>query len=283
MSTKSSVLRLLLKSDVDWCWGVEHNAAFEVLKQAIPEDMQLCYFDPNLPFEVQVEASILELGAAPFQNGKPVAFASKALTPAETSYANIERELLAVVYGLEKLHTYIFGRSLIVFCDHKPLENIKLKQLSQASPRLQRMLLPIQLYDIDLKYRPGKEMVYADHLSQITLSPGPSVDLEQAIHMAQISVNQLEKLCLSSKQDVEISALAEQINQGWPQQIRQVPKVIRSYWSMKDYMSVEDGLVYAGNRLVIPVFPKGISRTHPYQPPSLSYSKRMSILAKHVI
>ena len=54
-------------------------------------------------------------------------------------------------------------------------------------------------------------MIYADYLSRITPSPGPSVDLEQAIHMAQISVNQLERLCLGGKQDVEISALAEQI------------------------------------------------------------------------
>ena len=108
MSEKTNVLRQLLKQDVDWCWESEHQRCFEELKESIKSDMTLNYFDPNIPAEIEVDASMAGLGAALIQCGKPIAFASKALTPTETRYANIERELLAVVYGLEKFHTYFF-------------------------------------------------------------------------------------------------------------------------------------------------------------------------------
>ena len=252
LSAKTSNMRQLLKSDVEWCWTAEHQKDFEACKDAVHEDMKLRYFDPNLPVELEVDASMQGLGAALVQEGKPIAFASKALTPAESRYANIERELLAVVYGLEKFHTYVYGKPLTVYSDHKPLENIVLKQLSQSPPRLQRMLLRVQAYNFELKYKPGKHMVYADYLSRVSPSPGPTVVLEHAIHMVQISVGQLEKLRLASKQDNQISVLSEQIVSGWPAQAQQLPKIIRPYWSMRDYLTVEDGLVYAGQRLVIP-------------------------------
>lgn len=161
--------------------------------------------------------------------------------------------MLAVVHGLEKFHTYVFGKPLTVYSDHKPLENIMLKQLSLAPPRLQRMLLRIQPYVVTIKYRPGKDMVYADYLSRVQPSAGPSIELEQAIHMVQISAGQLEKLRLASQQDAELCVLQGQVINGWPTQAKSVPKTIRSYWSLKDYLSVEDGLLYNGHRLIIPV------------------------------
>ena len=67
----------------------------------------LACYDRNEPVVLHVDASIKGLGAALFQINKPITFASKALTPTETRYANIERELLAVVYGCEKFHSYL--------------------------------------------------------------------------------------------------------------------------------------------------------------------------------
>ena len=252
LSEKTYILRQLLKHNVDWEWNAEHQQAFEILKKTVHGEMTLTYFDPNQPVEIEVDASLIGLGAALVQCGKPIAFASKALTPTESRYANIERELLAVVFGLEKFHTYVFGKPLIVFSDHKPLENINKKPLSMAPPRLQRMLLRIQPYDVEIDYRPGKNMIYADYLSRVGPTPGPNIKLEQAIHMIQISVGQLEKLRLASQQDPELSILREQIVSGWPEQSKLLPKIIRSYWTLRDYLSVEDGLIYNGHRLVIP-------------------------------
>ena len=100
---------------------------------------------------LQVDASMKGLGAALTQGRRPVTFASKALTDAESRYANIERELVLVVYGCEKFHTYLDGRSFNVHTDHKPLKSIYLKYLTAAPPCQQRMLLRLQPHDHTLR------------------------------------------------------------------------------------------------------------------------------------
>ena len=115
---------------------------------------------------LQVDASLQGLGAVLLQRDRPIAFASKALTDAKTRYANIERELLAVVYGCERIHTYLYGQSFVVETHHKPLESIHIKHLTTAPQRLQRILLRLQPYDITIKYKAGKEMLLADSLSR---------------------------------------------------------------------------------------------------------------------
>ena len=81
---------------------------------------------------------------------------SKTLTDVETRYANIELECFSVVFGLEKFHTYIYGRHITVYNDHKPLEITK-KPIHAGPPRLQRMLLWLLRYDYTLLYKAGKK------------------------------------------------------------------------------------------------------------------------------
>ena len=114
---------------------------------------------------IQTEASEFRLGAALLQGGWPIAFASKTLTDIESHYVNIEREYLSVCFGLEKFHTYIYGRHILIENDHKPLEMIQHKPIHMAPPRLQQMLLHMQKYDYTIVYKPGKDMVLADCLS----------------------------------------------------------------------------------------------------------------------
>ena len=59
--------------------------------------------------------------------------------------------------GAQKFHTYVYGRKVIVETDHKPLESIFRKSLNDAPPRLQRMLLKLTKYDLDVRYVPGKQ------------------------------------------------------------------------------------------------------------------------------
>jgi hypothetical protein len=192
MSSKTKVLRNLLKKDVPWEWTAEHTRVFEDLKQTISSDLSLRYFDPNKPATIEVDLSMNGLGAALIQEEKPVAFSSKALTPAESRYANIERELLALVHGIEKFHTYIYGKPVIIQSDHKPLEQIQKKAIGQAPPRLQRMLLRLQPYDTEIHYKRGKDMVYADFLSRFNPTRGPQIPLDHVIHSVQISDRKLE-------------------------------------------------------------------------------------------
>ena len=156
-----------MKQDVDFQWNASHQVAFAKIQDVIATQTTLVYFDLHKETTIQVDASSRGLGAVLLQDNKPVAFARKALTETECRYANIERELLAVVYVCEKFHTYIYGSNFVVETGHKPLEMISLKNLTSAPPRLQRMLLRIQGYDMTIKYRPGRDMLVADAMSRL--------------------------------------------------------------------------------------------------------------------
>ncbi|KAK9711112.1 RNase H-like domain found in reverse transcriptase [Popillia japonica] len=84
--------------------------------------------------------------------------------------AQIEKELLAICFGLTRFHEYIFGKKVIVETDHQPLIPIFKKPLNKCPARLQRMLLQIQKYDIEVRYKRGKELVIADALSRAYLN-----------------------------------------------------------------------------------------------------------------
>ena len=109
LSTLMTLLRELLKEDNRFKWYAAHQERFNKIKDSISNEVTLTYFDPKKETILQVDASMKGLGATLTQDCKPVSFASKALTDVEARYANIKRELLAVVYGCEKFHTYLYG------------------------------------------------------------------------------------------------------------------------------------------------------------------------------
>ena len=126
----------------------------------------LAFFDERQQTVLQCDALKSALGAVLLQNDRSIAYASRVFTPAETNSSQIERELLAVLFGMELFDQYTFGRSVIVHSDHKPLQVILKKPIMDAPQRLQRMLLRLRWYDISLVYRPGREIVGADTLSR---------------------------------------------------------------------------------------------------------------------
>ena len=111
----------LLKKDTDFTWNPTYDSTFQHVKDAVISDTTFRYFDPPLSKAIQVDASQVGLGVVLLQNHKLVAFASKALTKAECHYTNIEREMLAVVFGAERFRTYVYGTSFTIESDHKPL------------------------------------------------------------------------------------------------------------------------------------------------------------------
>ena len=141
LAEKSSVLRTLLKQDAAFLWEAHHEECFQKMKQTISEGSTLQYFDTQTVSTLPVDASIEGLGASITQGGLPVAYASKSLSDTETRYACIEREMLAIVFGVQRFHTYLYGRKFKILTDHKPLVMILQKPPTQTPPRLQRMLL----------------------------------------------------------------------------------------------------------------------------------------------
>ena len=184
--------------------------------------MCLQYFDTTKPVTLQVDASKVGLGAILIKNdsqgrGKPVAFASKSLTPAEIIYAKIECKMLAVVFGCIKFHHYLYDRKFICEGDHKPLDNIHLKQLSDAQSRLQRLLLKIQPYDFSNKYIPGPKIPMADALSRV--SPHEKVEMSPSMSLHQLCLEyrskQSRRQCKSTPHS---QPLMQQMIKGWPKE-----------------------------------------------------------------
>ena len=106
LSEKTAVLRNLNKKNAIFEWNVCHQQPFDLVKNAISAKIIIRYYDPHRPITLQVDASMTELGAMLIQDGRPVAFASRALTETESRYANIEREMLAVIFGCERFHHF---------------------------------------------------------------------------------------------------------------------------------------------------------------------------------
>ena len=130
-------LRELLHKEVEWHWSERQEKAFQAIKEKLTSDATLQYYDVEKPTTVSVDASSYGLGACLLQKGRPVCFAHRSLNSAERNYAQIEKELLAIVYGCTKFHQYVYGKKVKVQTDHKPLEALFKKTLFPAPQRLQ--------------------------------------------------------------------------------------------------------------------------------------------------
>ena len=256
LSDELEPIRQLTKQEVPWHWTDVQQKALDKIKTLITEAPVLEYYNPTDDLTIQCDASGKGLGAALLQNGRPIAYFSRALTDTETRYASIEREMLAVVSALERFHQYTFGRFTQVVSDHKPLEMIVKKNLSKAPKRLQGMLLRIQKYNYDIKYSPGKTMVLADTLSRAYQPRQPdNIEGYEEVNMVNflpIRDERLEQLKLETDQDEILQMLKKSIIRGWTDERKQLPEQLTPYYSYRDELAVQDGLVFKGNRIVVP-------------------------------
>lgn len=152
-------------------------------------------------------------------------------------YPNIERELIAIVWGAQKFYTYVYGRRGIVEREHKPLESISRKPLNEAPPRQQRMLLKVTKYDLVVRYVPGKQQVISDCLSKAPLGEtGPFSEPEDVIGVNLVRELGLESGTLkrfkdSSSADETSRVVMEYGLKGWPYKKEQVDEPAREYWN----------------------------------------------------
>ena len=241
-------IQQLTRKEVPWQWQHEHDAAFEKVKQLVTQAPLLKYYNPEGELTVQCDASDKGLGAALMQNGQPIAFASRALTDPETRYAQIEKEMLAVVFALQKFDQYVYGRPVTVQSDHKPLAAISNKPLRSAPKRLQGMLSKVQKYDIVIVYKPGPEMYLADTLSRAFLPTTENTQGEfervNAVKLLPMTDERLEEMRKSTRDDAVLQQLKEVIQTGWPEVKEELPAVLAPYFSFRDEMSVYDGFVF---------------------------------------
>ena len=162
----------LLKKDAKNLWDEDCQRSFEELTVHLTTAPIVRAPNWRLPFEVMCDASDLTIGAILEQRkgGKPyvVYNTSKTLNKAHRNYTTIEKELLAVVYALDKFQAYLVGLDIIIFTDHSALNYLLTKQNAKA--RLVRWVLLLQEFNLQIKDKKGVENVVADHLSRLTIA-----------------------------------------------------------------------------------------------------------------
>ena len=147
------------------------------------------------------------------------------MTQSEQNYAQIEKKTLAIVFAYERFHEYTYGRSVTVRSDNKSLKAIFSKPLNKAPPRLQRLLLRLQRYELHVQYTPGTYFPVADTLSRAYLTKEPDPEIAEqdinfhahsALHGLPVSYTKLEEFRTKTAKDQTLQHLKCFIQHGPP-------------------------------------------------------------------
>ena len=250
-------LRRLTRRDAQWQWTEKQENSFKEVKKLVTAAPILSYYDPKEELVIQCDASQKGLGAVLLQKGKPIAYASRALTDTETRYAQIEKEMLAIVFSLKKFHQYTFGQPVTVRSDHKPLESILKKPLSSTPRWLQGMMMRLQKYNIDVHYECGAKMYIANLLSraylpEVGIEDGKEFELVNMVKLLPARDQKLSEIQRETEADQTLQVVKSLILKGWPNDKSDLPLQAASHYSLRDELTVQDGVILRGARLVIP-------------------------------
>lgn len=150
-------LRILTYQKTTFHWVKEEQSALRELKDKLTKDV-MAHFDPTKKTKLLVDVSPVGIGAVLTQEGRVISYGSKDLTDVETRESQTEKEALAIVWGIEHFHHYLFGAEFTLTTVHKPLE-VKFnnpKSKPPARTERWRLLLHVPSYDFPVEYRPGK-------------------------------------------------------------------------------------------------------------------------------
>jgi hypothetical protein len=245
-------LHNLMKKDVTWTWSSEQEKSFSMIKDLISNTPVLALYDPNKQLTLENDACEYGLGSALLQDGRPVAYASRSLSEAERRYAQIEKEMLAMTYGLEKFHHYTFGREVQVTTDHRPLVAITAKPLAKAPRRLQNLLLRAQKYQYILTWKEGKNIPLADALSRAPTDPPVKKETVCLVDTHRIKDTVLEQIRCATSADNILADLGRVIMIGWPEEKEDLANNLRQYHTYRDELTMTDGVIYRSDRVIIP-------------------------------
>ncbi|GJV04100.1 reverse transcriptase domain-containing protein [Tanacetum coccineum] len=159
----------LLEKNTPFIFSEECIQAFQTLKKKLTEAPILIAPNWDQPFELMCDASDYAIGAVLGQriekNFRPIHYASKTMTEAETNYTTTEKEMLAVVYAFEKFRSYLIMNKSVVYTDHSALKYLFNKK--DAKARLLRWVLLLQEFNFKVIDTKGAENYAADHLSRL--------------------------------------------------------------------------------------------------------------------
>lgn len=263
----SSSLYDLLKENVPFSWQDKHQEEFDTLKNRLSNCLPLAFYDSdiNTPTFLTTDASGYGISAVLSQRcnrtneEKPVYFLSRKLSDTEKSYSASEKEFLAVLWSIEKLHQYLYGRPFTVRTDHQPLKQMLTNgYIGGSAPcRVIRWATRLLQYNFTVNYIPGKNNYVADALSRVPQENSDSHFELFAVSLDQNSLNSkvpvtLSELKIETQNDDALQILIPFISQGWPSKIDLLPTPIRRFWNVRTELSFIDGVILRGDKYVIP-------------------------------
>ena len=260
-------LRDLLVKNNQWVWGEPQQRAFNQIKELLTTSPVLALFDPNLETIVSSDASSYGLGAVLLQRQpegelKPVAYISRSMSTTEQRYAQIEKEALAITWSCERFTDYLIGLDFHIQTDHKPLVPLfSTKRLDELPLRVQRFRLRMLRYHFTISHIPGKDLVIADMLSRAptgipttsdqSLHDEANAFIKTVIQGLPATDEQLEAIKLEQEQDEVCEQIKTYCQEGWPSR-HEVAGAVRPYYPVSAEISVENGLLLRGSRIIIP-------------------------------
>ena len=186
-----------------------------------------------------------------------VAFASRTLTPGECNYSQLEKKALALIFGIKRFHTYLYGCRFTLLTDHKPLTIILGPHKAiptQAAARLQRWAIILSAYQYNIVFRRTEEHANADGLSRLPLKAPPGQ--ERSTEAAVFNLGQMQalpvtatKLACCSRQDRHLSKVMLFTRRGWP---TTVPPDLKPFSDRRHELTVEGNCLLWGARVVVP-------------------------------
>lgn len=261
LATLLQPMYALLHHSAKWVWSRECERALKEVKELLVGDNVLVHFDQNKPLVLGVDASPYGLGAVlshkmPDGSERPIAFASRTLSTPEKNYPQIEKEGLAIIFGIKKFHLYLYGRKFTLVTDHQPLTRIfgpKTGIPLLAAARMQRWSLILSGYDYDIVYRSSGDNANADLLSRLPLRDIVDVDSDES-YVFHTAVNDLpitaKRIADATAKDQTLVKVYEYTMSGWPGSCNESD--LQPYWKICHELTVDDGCLLWGRRVIIP-------------------------------
>ena len=255
-------LNRLLQASTEWKWDEQCDKAFKEAKEKLVSAPILAHYDPSKKLKLAADASAYGIGAVlshVVANGceRPIAYASRTLSKAEQHYAQIDKEAMALIFGVQRFHQYLYGRKFVLVTDHKPLLSIfgpKNAIPPLAAARLQRWAVLLSAYSYDVEFRRTERHANADSLSRLPLkSPCSDIVQDEATIFSLCQVEYLpvtaEEIQKASRNDLILSKVFRYTKSGWP---KQVEDELKPYWNHHKELVIEGGCLMLGIRVVIP-------------------------------